>query len=192
VPLPRPHKLRAASDDFLPAPWAPRASSQPVTDADLQRVEGSAPNERSGWLRRGTRACILRRMLAATPPRCRVWVLRNASLVRSSSNGRIGRVVSCRNAKCCARAKGLVELIIARNGNQVANNHAYRLRAHSTLEWMTSSCGRPRMSRSSAHSGISCDSANGPEVVPGHFYSTRPAAAPLVGRVGRPILLLVV
>jgi hypothetical protein len=33
-------------------------------------------------------------------------------------------------------------------------------------------------------------SANGPEVVPGHFYSTRPAAAPLVGRVGRPILLL--
>ena len=54
-----------------------------------------------------------------------------------------GRVVSCRNAKCCARAKGLVELIIARNGNQVANNHAYRLRAHSTPEWMTSSCGRP-------------------------------------------------
>jgi hypothetical protein len=60
-------------------------------------------------------------MLAATPPVCRVWVLRHASLVRSSSNGRIGRIVSCRNAKCCARVKGLVELMIARNGNQLAN-----------------------------------------------------------------------
>lgn len=45
--------------------------------------------------------------------------------------------MSCRNAKCCARVKGLVELIIARNGNQAVNNYAYRLRAHSTPEWIT-------------------------------------------------------
>jgi hypothetical protein len=40
--------------------------------------------------------------------------------------------------------------------------------------------------------GSAVTSGNGPEVVAGHFYSTKPAAAPLVGRVGRPILLLVV
>jgi hypothetical protein len=40
--------------------------------------------------------------------------------------------------------------------------------------------------------GSAATSGNGPEVVAGHFYSTEPAAAPLVSRVRRPILLHVV
>ena len=51
---------------------------------------------------------------------------------------------------------------------------------------MTEQLRRPRMSRSICpqRAGPAVISANGPEVVPGHFYSTKPAAAPLVGGVG--------
>jgi hypothetical protein len=65
--------------------------------------------------------------------------------------------------------------MIARSGNQVANNRAYRLRAI-----------RHRMDDGAVAGGrvSAVISANGPEVVPGHFYSTKPAAAPLVGWVG--------
>jgi len=100
-------RLRTASDDFSQPHGRCGLGASPVTDADLQRVEGSAPNERSELLVAPRHWGVHpRRMLAATP-RVVVWgVLHNASLVRSSSYGRIDRVVSCRNANCCARVKG--------------------------------------------------------------------------------------
>ena len=80
----------------------------------------------------------------------------------------------------------------ARNGNQVANHSAYRSRAHSAPKWMTEQLrAAAYVEVNPLKPGSTVTSGNGPEVVAGH-YSTKPPAAPLVGRVGRPILLLVV
>jgi len=58
------------------------------------------------WLRRGTGACIPG---GCSPQRRRVVVWRCCTTHRLCDlhrKGRIGRVVSCRNANCCARVKG--------------------------------------------------------------------------------------
>jgi hypothetical protein len=67
-------------------------------------------------------------------------------------NGRLDRIVPCREAEGSARS-GAVELVIARNGNQVANNRAYRLHPFGA-DWMTEQL-RAAAQRRSAHGGIS-------------------------------------
>ena len=154
---PRARRLRTASDDFSQSHGRCGLGASPVTDADLHRVEGSAPNERSELLVAPRHWGVHpRRMLAATP-RVVVWgVLHNASLVRSSSYGRIDRVVSCRNANCCARVKG-----------------AGRAHAETPTRWLTTAptaralirhrmddgavAGRRVCRGQSAQTGISCD-----------------------------------
>ena len=68
-------------------------------------------------------------------------------------NGRLDRIVPCRDAAEGSARSGAVELVIARNGNQVANNRAYRLRPFGA-DWMTEQL-RAAAQRQSAHGGIS-------------------------------------
>jgi hypothetical protein len=72
------------------------------------------------------------RMLAATPPRCRLGGVAQriayAMFIETA-----GSVASC-HAEMPAAVRGSRELVgpmSARNGNQVANHRAYRSRAHS-------------------------------------------------------------
>jgi hypothetical protein len=73
----------------------------------------------------------------------------------------------------------------ARNGNLVANHPAYRSRAHSAPKWMTEQLrAAAYVEVNPLKPGSAVTLGNGPEVVAGHFYSAKPAAASLVGRRG--------
>ena len=99
---PRARRLRAASDDF----------SQPhercgLGASSLPTLICSELNERSELLVAPRHWGVHpRRMLAATPRLSFGGCCTTHRLCDLHRNGRIDRVVSCRNANCCARVKG--------------------------------------------------------------------------------------
>ena len=148
----------------MPAGCARRQMTTLICSELKDQRPTSGPN---CWLRRGTGRASQQRIA------CAIFI------------ETAGRVASC-HAEMPTAVRGSRELVgpmSARNGNQVANHSAYRSRAHSAPKWMTEQL------RAAAYvevnllkPGSAETSGKGPEVVAGHFYSTKPAAAPLVGR----------
>ena len=137
------------------------------------------------WLRRGTGACIPG---GCSPQRRALSFGGYCTTHRLCDLHRTAGSIAWCHAEMPTAVRGSRELVgpmSARNGNLVANHPAYRSRAHSAPKWMTEQLrAAAYVEVNPLKPGSAVTLGNGPEVVAGHFYSAKPAAASLVGRRG--------